>query len=104
MHYFSELRPYIVGVKSYFLWKYLALGVLTDISDDRIGVQINAPPVDGEANTELVKYLSSVLGVRKSDISLDRVSLVYFRSKSLTTEIVGQSRVSCAVFLSLFLF
>lgn len=39
-----------------------------------MGVQINAPPVEGEANTELVKYLASVLGLRKSDVSLDKVS------------------------------
>ncbi|XP_063980601.1 UPF0235 protein C15orf40 homolog isoform X2 [Diachasmimorpha longicaudata] len=39
-----------------------------------VGVAISAPPVEGEANTELLKYLSSVLGVRKSDVSLDRGS------------------------------
>lgn len=47
---------------------------ITDISADAIGVQIAAPPVDGEANTELVKYLSKVLQLRKSDVSLDRGS------------------------------
>ncbi|XP_046752205.1 UPF0235 protein C15orf40 homolog [Diprion similis] len=47
---------------------------VTDISEDSVGVAISAPPVDGEANTELVKYLTSVLGVRKSDVSLDRGS------------------------------
>nr|XP_046491408.1 UPF0235 protein C15orf40 homolog isoform X1 [Neodiprion pinetum] len=47
---------------------------VTDISEESVGVAISAPPVDGEANTELVKYLTSVLGVRKSDVSLDRGS------------------------------
>ncbi|XP_076750598.1 UPF0235 protein C15orf40 homolog [Xylocopa sonorina] len=47
---------------------------ITDISDDAVGVAISAPPVEGEANTELVKYLASVLGMRKSDVSLDRGS------------------------------
>lgn len=47
---------------------------ITDITDDSVGIQISAPPVEGEANTELVKYLSSVLGVRKSDVTLDRGS------------------------------
>lgn len=47
---------------------------ITDSSPEGIGVQIAAPPVEGEANTELVKYLSKVLGVRKSDVSLDRGS------------------------------
>ncbi|CAK9818755.1 UPF0235 protein C15orf40 homolog [Anthophora plagiata] len=47
---------------------------VTDISDDAVGVAISAPPVEGEANTELVKYLASILGMRKSDVSLDRGS------------------------------
>ena len=41
-----------------------------------MGVQINAPPVEGEANTELIKYMAAVLGLRKSDISLDKVSMM----------------------------
>ena len=48
------------------------------ITDDSVGIQISAPPVEGEANTELVKYLASVLGVRKSDVTLDRVRYLYF--------------------------
>jgi hypothetical protein len=45
---------------------------VTEVAHDAVHVQIAAPPVDGEANAELVKYLSKVLGVRKSDVSLDR--------------------------------
>ncbi|CAH0392254.1 unnamed protein product [Bemisia tabaci] len=47
---------------------------IVDISSEGIGVQINAPPVEGEANTELVKFLSKVLGIRKSDLNLDKGS------------------------------
>ncbi|KAL1462920.1 hypothetical protein WDU94_014721 [Cyamophila willieti] len=47
---------------------------ITDIKTEAVGVQINAPPVDGEANTELVKYLSKLLGLRKSDVTLDKGS------------------------------
>lgn len=47
---------------------------ITDVSAEAIGVQIAAPPVDGEANTELVKYMSKVLQLRKSDLCLDRGS------------------------------
>lgn len=47
---------------------------ITDFSPEGVGVQIAAPPVEGEANTELVKYMAKVLGVRKSDVSLDRGS------------------------------
>ena len=45
---------------------------ITDISTDGCGIQIAAPPVEGEANVELIKFLSKVLCLRKSDISLDR--------------------------------
>ncbi|XP_055912248.1 UPF0235 protein C15orf40 homolog [Eupeodes corollae] len=47
---------------------------ITDITDEGVGVQIAAPPSEGEANAELVKYLSKVLSLRKSDVSLDKGS------------------------------
>ncbi|XP_055844469.1 UPF0235 protein C15orf40 homolog [Episyrphus balteatus] len=47
---------------------------ITDITSEGVGVQISAPPSEGEANAELVKYLSKVLGLRKSDVSLDKGS------------------------------
>lgn len=54
-----------------------------DMSDESVGVAISAPPVEGEANTELVKYLASVLGMRKSDVTLDRVSSVSLSSVTI---------------------
>jgi uncharacterized protein YggU (UPF0235/DUF167 family) len=39
-------------------------------------VQISAPPVEGEENTELVKCMATVLGLRKSDVSLDKVRMM----------------------------
>lgn len=47
---------------------------ITGITEQGVGVQINAPPVDGEANSELIKYMSKLFGLRKSDVSLDKVS------------------------------
>ncbi|XP_029160178.1 UPF0235 protein C15orf40 homolog [Nylanderia fulva] len=47
---------------------------VTDISDDAVGIAISAPPMEGEANAELVKYLASIFDLRKSDVSLDRGS------------------------------
>lgn len=47
---------------------------ITDLSPDGCGVQIAAPPVEGEANTELVKFMAKVLALRKSDVQLDRGS------------------------------
>ena len=43
---------------------------LIDISDTSVGVQISAPPVDGEANTAIVKYFAQLLKLKKTDVSL----------------------------------
>ena len=32
---------------------------------------VAAPPMDGEANTELIRFMAQVLGLRKSDVTLD---------------------------------
>ncbi|KYB29573.1 UPF0235 protein C15orf40 homolog-like Protein [Tribolium castaneum] len=58
---------------------------ITGINSDGVGVQINAPPSEGEANTELVKYMASVLGLRKSDVTLDRG----FKSRNKVLKIQG---------------
>ncbi|KAK3882024.1 hypothetical protein Pcinc_013570 [Petrolisthes cinctipes] len=60
---------------------------ITDLSSDGVGVQIAAPPTEGEANTELIKFLASVLGVRKSDVSLERGS----RSRQKAVAVRGLS-------------
>lgn len=39
-----------------------------------MSVAVSAPPTDGEANTELIRYLAEVLGMKKSHISLDKVA------------------------------
>ncbi|GFU47256.1 UPF0235 protein C15orf40 homolog [Nephila pilipes] len=60
---------------------------ITDIGEDSVGIQISAPPVDGEANKELIRYLSEVLNLRKSDFSLEKGS----RSKDKTVTISNTS-------------
>ena len=45
-----------------------------DISSEAVGVKIAAAPVDGAANSELCRYLAQVLGLRKSEVYLDKVS------------------------------
>jgi uncharacterized protein (TIGR00251 family) len=40
--------------------------------DDVLWVKIAAPPADGKANLELVIFLSGVLGLRKSDVGIER--------------------------------
>lgn len=39
-------------------------------SDNTMSLKIAAPPVDGKANAELVRFLSSLLGIPKSRISV----------------------------------
>ncbi|EFN79854.1 UPF0235 protein C15orf40-like protein [Harpegnathos saltator] len=50
---------------------------ITDITNEGVGVAISAPPTEGEANAELVKYLASIFGLRKSHVSLDRVGFSF---------------------------
>jgi len=40
------------------------------VSEEAVSVQIAAPPVDGEANTAIVKYFAELLNVKKADVSL----------------------------------
>lgn len=40
------------------------------IFDDKLKLRLNAPPVEGKANTALIKYLSKTLAIRQSKISL----------------------------------
>ncbi|KAL6277586.1 hypothetical protein ACE6H2_021187 [Prunus campanulata] len=43
---------------------------ITDFSDEALEVQIDAPAKDGEANAALLDYISSVLGVKKRQVSI----------------------------------
>lgn len=46
---------------------------LTAVSTEAVEVAIAAPPVDGEANVELVRFLAEVLDLKKSHIFLEKV-------------------------------
>ncbi|XP_046399167.1 UPF0235 protein C15orf40 homolog [Ischnura elegans] len=71
------------------------LNAITGISEEGVGVQINAPPVEGEANTELIQYISSILKVRKSDVSLDRGS----RSRNKTLIVTSSGSIGVDIVL-----
>jgi uncharacterized protein (TIGR00251 family) len=43
---------------------------ITGVGLDRVLIKLNAPPVDGAANKELIKLLSKKLGIAKSNISV----------------------------------
>ncbi|XP_030622560.1 UPF0235 protein C15orf40 homolog [Chanos chanos] len=45
---------------------------ITDVSAEAVGVAIAAPPTDGEANAELVRYFAKVLELKKSEVVLDK--------------------------------
>lgn len=40
------------------------------VAGDRIAVRLRAPPVEGEANDALVRFLAKAIGIRKSQITL----------------------------------
>lgn len=63
---------------------------VTGMTEEGLEVKISAPPVDGEANTELISYLSKLFGLRKSDLSLDRGS----RSRTKTVTVCKSSGMS----------
>ncbi|KAL3527999.1 hypothetical protein ACH5RR_012655 [Cinchona calisaya] len=46
------------------------LATITDMNDEALGVQIDAPAKDGEANAALLDYISSVIGVKRRQVSI----------------------------------
>jgi uncharacterized protein len=38
--------------------------------DDELQIKLTAPPIDGAANSALIKFISNWIGIRKSDIKL----------------------------------
>ena len=41
-----------------------------EVQEDRIRIRITAPPVDGKANTHLVKFIAKTCGVAKSKVQI----------------------------------
>ena len=64
---------WFICIVTLYLTSFYIIYAFSDISPTGVGVRIAAPPVDGEANAELLKYMAKVLGVRKSDVTLDKV-------------------------------
>ncbi|GIY01138.1 UPF0235 protein C15orf40 homolog [Caerostris darwini] len=60
---------------------------ITDVGEESVGIQISAPPVDGEANKELLRHLGEILNLKKSELSLEKGS----RSRDKTVIISGTS-------------
>jgi uncharacterized protein len=58
------------------------------VRDDALKLKITAPPVEGQANTECVRFLSDILGIRKKQVSI----VSGHKSKKKTIAIEGIRR------------
>ena len=58
-------------------------------------IRIAAPPVDGKANSELVRFMAETLGVTRDDVSIK--SGHTSRSKTLTVEGLSGEQVDRAL-------
>lgn len=58
---------------------------ITEVSGESVGIMIAAPPTDREANAELIRYLSEVLDLKKSEVALDKGS----RSREKVVKLSG---------------
>ena len=45
---------------------------VADVSGDELRIRLNAPPVDGKANTCLLEFLATMFGVRTSAVLIHR--------------------------------
>lgn len=59
--------------------------------DGVLQVRIAAPPIKGKANQELVKFLSTLLGVSKSSLTIEKG--VTGKKKTVAVRGLGQDRV-----------
>jgi uncharacterized protein (TIGR00251 family) len=62
---------------------------LAGVMDNVLKVKLTAPPVEGEANDQLIEVLSEATGVRKSSIRIVRG----LSSKRKVVEIKGIERI-----------
>jgi uncharacterized protein (TIGR00251 family) len=58
---------------------------IAGVLDNMLKVKLTAPPVEGEANEQLIEVIAEAAGVRKSDIKIVRG----LSSKRKTVEIKG---------------
>jgi len=64
---------------------------VTRYTDGILHVKIAAPPVRGKANRELIEFLSSVLGVSRSSLSIEKGHTS--RRKVVVVEGMGQEEM-----------
>ena len=64
-------------------------------TDGVLRMKIAAPPVDGKANKELIAYLSDILNMRKSAITIEKGQTN--RSKLISIEGIDETHLSDAI-------
>jgi uncharacterized protein (TIGR00251 family) len=63
---------------------------IAGVHDNMVKVKLTAPPVEGEANEQLIEVIAETIGVRKSDVRIVRG----MSSKRKTVEIRGIESIS----------
>ncbi len=58
---------------------------LVEIQEDALKIKITAPPVEGKANEECIKFIADKLGVRKSRVAI----IAGHKSKKKTIAVSG---------------
>ena len=71
-------------------------GEIVGIQNDALKVKITAPPVEGKANLECIRFLSDVLGVKKAQITIESGH----KSKRKTIAVEGLSKEDVLTILS----
>jgi uncharacterized protein (TIGR00251 family) len=61
---------------------------IAGVQGDALKVKIAAPPVEGQANAECIRFLSDILGIKKKQVKI----LSGHRSKKKTVAIEGIRR------------
>jgi hypothetical protein len=64
---------------------------IAGVQDDALKLKITSPPVEGQANEACIKFLSGVLGVRKTHVKI--VSGHKSRRKTIAIEGIGKKEI-----------
>ena len=71
MELLPYLRPYAEGtLLDIYVQPKSSKNQLVGMHQGSLKIRLTAPPVDGEANKECVKFLAKLLGIPKSDIQI----------------------------------
>ena len=73
----------------------LGPGRLSGIREGALEVAVAAPPVDGEANSELIRFLARLFSVPKTSVQV--ASGAASRHKTITIAGIGSERVRDAL-------